>query len=117
VYLGSDKVPTHYYGNFSKNALCTMPASVVLDSGSVALMSPIIVKDYVYLHYQRNLVRLECFLEYSSSDDPHKKQSASMRMAISDLVPELSVIYDFYHHNMLYLGKIFFLLKLYATHV
>lgn len=106
LFLGSSQVTTAFYGNFAADSACTLPASVVLGSASVARFSPTVVADYVYLHYQERLHRVTCALEYSAGSSPAAATNVQMRLSVSDLISDVAVMYDFYGTHMLFFAGI-----------
>jgi len=106
LFLASEHTPTAFVGNFTRDSVCTMPASVVLRSHSVARMAPSVVADYVYLHYQRVLHRVTCVLTYSTGSSPTRESAAQMQLSISDLASDVSIVFGFYNRQLLYFGPI-----------
>lgn len=106
LFLASEHTPVAFVGNFTRDSVCTMPASIVLGSHSVARMAPSVVADYVYLHYQRVLHRVTCVLTYSTGSSPTRESAAQMQLSISDLVSDVSIVFGFYNRHLLYFGPI-----------
>lgn len=103
VFLGSQQTKLPFVGNASAGTYCTMPSAVVGQSNSVAYMSDEIVRDYVYMHYQKSLRRLECFLSLTSGNGPYDSRGTSMQVGLSDFVDDISIVVSFFFNCCTYI--------------